>query len=381
VHIAKQELEGIGKPVLDGKQVNAINSRLHSSSEVPDPVPLSANDGLGFFGTKLGGSGFILEADEYARLAANPYNRRCLLPLLAGQEVNQSPTQSHERYAICFGSEPLEFAQQFPDLLDVVRTRVKPERDRALDHGPGKHGKKYWWQFTLRADPLYQAISILSRCLVTVIHTGHLAFSFQPIQQVFSHALVVFAVERFGPLACLQSRVHLVWAQLTSSSLGSTLRYSVSDTFQTFPLPENWESHPALEATGKAYYELRATLMIQNNEGLTQTYNRFNDPDERNPDILKLRELHAAMDHAVINSYGWSDMKTDCGFFLDYEIDDEEWGNKKKPWRYRWPDEVRDEVLPPRTQRRALKRRSPFRHRCVQEGGQESGSEGRSEGI
>ena len=27
------------------------------------------------------------------------------------------------------------------------------------------------------------------------------------------------------------------------------------------------------------------------------------------------------------------------------EIDDEEWGDKKKPYRYRWPDEVRDEVL------------------------------------
>jgi hypothetical protein len=32
-------------------------------------------------------------------------------------------------------------------------------------------------------------------------------------------------------------------------------------------------------------------------------------------------------------------------FLLDYEIDEEEWGNKKKPCRYRWPDAVRDEVL------------------------------------
>ena len=30
---------------------------------------------------------------------------------------------------------------------------------------------------------------------------------------------------------------------------------------------------------------------------------------------------------------------------MDYEIDEETWGKKKKPWRYRWPDEVRDEVL------------------------------------
>jgi hypothetical protein len=34
-----------------------------------------------------------------------------------------------------------------------------------------------------------------------------------------------------------------------------------------------------------------------------------------------------------------------CDFFLDYEVDEEEWGDRKKPWRYRWPDVVRDEVL------------------------------------
>ena len=47
----------------------------------------------------------------------------------------------------------------------------------------------------------------------------------------------------------------------------------------------------------------------------------------------------------MLDAYGWPDIKTDCEFLLDYEIDEEGWGDKKKPWRYRWPDEVRDEVL------------------------------------
>jgi len=51
----------------------------------------------------------------------------------------------------------------------------------------------------------------------------------------------------------------------------------------------------------------------------------------------------------VLDAYGWSDIPTDCKFLLDYEIDEEEWGDKKKPYRYRWPDEVRDEVLPQAT--------------------------------
>ena len=123
------------------------------------------------------------------------------------------------------------------------------------------------------------------------------------------------------------------------------LRYTPSDCFETFPFPDDWESIASLEDAGNGYCECRAALMIRRNEGLTKTYNRFHDPDEDSPDIMRLRELHTAMDRAVLEAYGWSDIPTECDFFLDYEIDDEEWGNKKKPYRYRWPDEIRDEVL------------------------------------
>jgi hypothetical protein len=121
--------------------------------------------------------------------------------------------------------------------------------------------------------------------------------------------------------------------------------YAPSDCLETFPFHDNWETHAALETAGKAYYDFRAALMIRNNEGLTKTYNRFHDPGESAADILKLRELHAAMDHAVLAAYGWTDVDTDCKFLLDYEIDEEDWGDKKKPWRYRWSDDAQAEVL------------------------------------
>ena len=92
--------------------------------------------------------------------------------------------------------------------------------------------------------------------------------------------------------------------------------------------------------------------MINNNEGPTKTYTRFHDPDERSPDILTLRELHAAMDRAVLEAYGWHDLaeKATCEFLPDYEDDEDDEeepsGRRcKKPWRYRWPDDFRDEVL------------------------------------
>ena len=85
--------------------------------------------------------------------------------------------------------------------------------------------------------------------------------------------------------------------------------------------------------------------MIRNDKGLTGIYNRFHDPYEDDLEITRLRDLHASMDRTVLDAYGWTDIPTYCEFLLDYEIDEEEWGNRKKPYRYRWPDDVRDEVL------------------------------------
>ena len=63
------------------------------------------------------------------------------------------------------------------------------------------------------------------------------------------------------------------------------------------------------------------------------------------------------MDRAVLEAYGWHDLAQTarCEFLLDYEEeDDSDEGDqgsgtgrrqKKKPWRLRWPDDFRDEVL------------------------------------
>ena len=123
------------------------------------------------------------------------------------------------------------------------------------------------------------------------------------------------------------------------------LRYTPSDCFETFPFPDKWEADAALEAAGRTYYEFRASVMTRNDEGLTATYNRFHDLTETEIEIVTLRSLHCALDRAVLDAYGWHDIPTDCEFLLEREIDVEEWGARKKRYRYRWPNEVHDEVL------------------------------------
>ena len=169
-----------------------------------------------------------------------------------------------------------------------------------------------------------------------------------PSGRVLANTLDLFPFPTYSAFCVLQSRPHEVWARFFGSSLEDRLRYTPTDCFETFPFAQNWHSQPALEEAGKAYYEFRAAMMVRNNEGLTKTYNRFHDPDEHSPDILKLRGLHDNMDRAVLNVYGWTNLQPGLEFILDYEdeqADDGETSDRKKPWRYRWIDEDRDEVL------------------------------------
>lgn len=272
----------------------------------------------------------------------DPRNQEVIVPYIGGEEVNTSPTHAHHRYVINFGERSEEECRRrWPELMGIVEERVKPVR--MTDNREVR--KKYWWRFGETTPALFAAIAGHERVLVISQTSRTVAFAFLPGRMVYSHKLIVFPFEQYARFASLQSRPHELWARFFGSTMKDDAVYTPSDCFETFPFPENWETHPALEAAGKAYYEFRAALMIRNEEGLTTTYNRFHDPDERDREILKLRDLHAAMDRAVLDAYGWSDISTHCEFLLDYEIDEEEYGDKKKPWRYRWPDDVRDEVL------------------------------------
>ncbi|MFM8476232.1 MAG: hypothetical protein ACKOEO_10600, partial [Planctomycetaceae bacterium] len=112
----------------DGLLSPFINSRLRPSAEMPDPVQLRANDNLGFMGANLHSRGFALDETEHTQLWEDMANRPCLMPLLGGEAVNTSPSQTHDKYAINFGSRTLEEASAFPSLLEIVRQRVKHER-------------------------------------------------------------------------------------------------------------------------------------------------------------------------------------------------------------------------------------------------------------
>jgi hypothetical protein len=149
--------------------------------------------------------------------AATPRNAARIFPYLGGEEVNTSPTQSFDRYVISFGQMPLDEAERWPDLIRIVREKVKPERDKLKDNTDGLFRKNHWWQFGRWTPALYAAIAPLERCLVTARVSMHLILSFQPTDRIFSDALYVFPLRIASAFAVLQSRIHEPWARLLSS--------------------------------------------------------------------------------------------------------------------------------------------------------------------
>jgi hypothetical protein len=236
-----------------------------------------------------------------------------------------------------------EEARRWPDLMTVVEEKVKPSR--AQDNRESYRDR--WWQYAERRSELQKRLREIDRAVVIARHQPNWGVCLMPSEVVFSEALVVITSPHTTTFSALQSRVHETWARFFGSSLEDRLRYTPSDCFETFPFPADFETNDSLDEAGRSYYEFRADLMIRNNEGLTATYNRLHDPNERSPDIRNLRELHDAMDRAVLDAYGWRDIVPRCEFLLDYEEEEEEESSsrRRKPWRYRWPDDVRDEVL------------------------------------
>ena len=74
--------------------------------------------------------------------------------------------------------------------------------------------------------------------------------------------------------------------------------------------------------------------MLDRQEGLTKTYNRVHDPDEHADDIVRLREIHVALDYAVRDAYGWDDLD------LGHDFHETKFGT-----RYTFAPVPRQEVL------------------------------------
>ncbi len=358
-----------GKFCLNGKSVPTISAFLSGEDEW-SPRQLKANANKSFIGSYVLGMGFTMtDAEAQNLLERDQRNAEALFPFLNGEDLNSNPEQSASRWVINFWDWPLardadgqwegadrqqqeswlragrvpsdypaRVASDFPDLLQIVTDKVKPERDRLGGNASAEGRKKRWWNYGRDAKALYHAMGrgsafarhpdswtgdagALRRVLAYTLHSKYWCPDLVSRDMVFSHALGVNAMDTFHEFALLQSSLHGEWAWKLSSSLESRLRYTPSDVFEPFPLPDEYGD---LEHLGESYLMLRRQLMREGRLGLTQLYNQFHLRHSELLGIAGLRQLHTQLDNAATAAYGWHDIELKHDFHAVPYLPDED---------------------------------------------------------
>ena len=336
-----------------------ITAYLFHAGGHEDPAQLAANAGKSFQGSIVLGMGFTFDDTdtkgvatslaEMRRLIENdPRNAEVIFPYIGGEEVNDSPTHAHHRYVINFGElDEDECRERWPELMAIVEEKVKPERmaDRT----------------TLGAKRVLVAVHArdarractrpspdLDRVLVACRATSHTwrSPSCQPRwyspRHSSSFALDTYAAFCAPPVAAARS-------------LGALLRL-VAEGRSPLHAVGLLRDLPVSRRTGTSTPSPRGCRrgVLRAPRGADGQKRRRPDEDVQPlPRPVRARSRNRAAARAArgdgscgaaTRTAGMTSRPT-CEFLLDYEIDEEEWGNKQKPYRYRWPDDVRDEVL------------------------------------
>ena len=98
--------------------------------------------------------GFIVTEEEArAMIKRDQRNREVLFPYLNGEDLNSDPEQKPSRWVINFWDWPEEKAKTYREPYEIVKAKVKPERERLRTRG--NHIGDNWWHFAeKRPGPL-----------------------------------------------------------------------------------------------------------------------------------------------------------------------------------------------------------------------------------
>jgi hypothetical protein len=300
VNWVKEPFEAVNVFDLDGKRVEGITPSLRAAG-VDDWVPavLAANKGKCFQGPIPVGDGFLLDnATALSLLGTRDTSYAAVVKrYLTASDIADSPQQEPSRWSIDFARMPLEEATKFPGALDIVRAKVKPQRDINKDRG----FREKWWQFGRPRGELRDAIAPLLRYAAVGAHGKRMLIAWFPRDVLPSNANMVFAFDDDYSMGILLSRAHDAWAWAQSSTLKGDLRYTPTTVFATFPWPDPTDAQrEKVAAASAALYERRSALCIEHNMGLTKLYNLMDEGG-----FQDLKALHKDLDESVAEAYGW----------------------------------------------------------------------------
>src|SRR5262249_49380400 len=136
-----------------------------------------------------------------------PLRRDAALP--SWNDANKADRREWLRTGVVPHDYPGPVAADWPDLLEIIERRVRPERKRQKD----RRAADIWWQFQRRRPGLYGAIAPLKRIIATSQISAHHCFCMLRTGTVFANRLTLFACDSMRMFALLQSSTHYLWAR------------------------------------------------------------------------------------------------------------------------------------------------------------------------
>ncbi len=333
VHVAKGVW--LAPRQLDGATVLEINSSLGADVDFSAMGRLS--HGIAYSeGVKLYGSAFIASSEEATELMQlNPGLAKYLRRYVNGDVLNGTPSIDAGLVVVDFGDKDKEEIHGCERIIEDIVDRVAEERSNQTRQ---IHESRPWLHWDKRTEFLREARR-LDRVIACVIVQRHLVFEFVDPQHLYAHGIKLFADNRWGVFAVLQSGIHEAWARAASSKLGNSIRYSTSTSFDTFPFVAESFGHHGLTTVGAAYAIARRDAAIERQVGLTELYNLFHDPSDVSAQIQELRELHCRLDQAVTSTYGWDDLD------LGHDFHQVPYLGENDPVRFTLSETARLEIL------------------------------------
>lgn len=285
---------------LNGVIVSRISTMLDAEENLLSRPAKLTRKHLATTGNDFLGKGFLMPSSEAKKiLDKSPQERYVLKPFLNADDLNSISNFIGPRWIIYFRELSQSEAELYENCWLIVSEKVKPER---LKKDVNKYPRMVneWWQhwnprteLNLKMESVSAVVALarVSKLMIPARVTS---------KQVLSSALVVFPLEDYAFFGLVSSWFHRSWGQWWGSKMRNDYRYSISDCFDTFPLPAPTKP---LESLGKKLDSLQKEIALNRNIGLTKLYTLVNLTDCKDQDILQLRELHEQIDREVALAY------------------------------------------------------------------------------
>jgi len=225
--------------ILDGKQVESINSDLTSDTDLTQAFSLEENLNLSFMGVTPAGP-FDIEGD-LARTwlvdNSNPNgkpNSDVLKLYFNGTDLTR---QVRDVWIVDFGVDmPLEEAAKYEKPFEHIKKNVYPIRK---ENKRASYRDK-WWILAESRPAMRNALSNTSRYIGTSMVSKHHIFCWIDKNVLPANLIIVIARDDDYFFGVIHSKIHELWARRQGTQLReaeSGYRYTPSTTFETFPFP------------------------------------------------------------------------------------------------------------------------------------------------